>query len=144
MTNLDQIERKFNMFSRARKPYYVGQEGARAHRWNLQNLEAMTVVLQTNRDTILEAVRDCFEQRGYDRRIPYGFSNDRDCCPMACKLGESVDGGEDFPVEIRLFVAGFDRGIFPEFDIGELELDDRLEFAAVVFGHEVVYPPDEI
>ena len=140
MTNLDQIERKFNMFSHARNR---SQAGANYH-WNLQNARASTAVLLTNRNTILEAVRDYFEQRGYDRRIPYGFSGDADSCPMACKFGESVDGGEAWPVEIRLFVAGFDRGVFPEFDVQELDGDERLEFAAIAMDVEAVSPPDEI
>lgn len=144
MTNLTQIERKFQMFSHARTIAYDVGEHTRAHRRNVQNSQAMTAILRTNRDTILEALRDHFEQRGFDRRIPYGISGDADCCPMACKFDESVDGGEGFPIEIRLFVAGFDRGVFPEYDLTEMDVIGREDLREEVYARESVYPPDEM
>ena len=144
MTDLAKIERKFNMFSRARKIDYDVSEWSRAHCRNVQNSRAMTAVLQANRDVILEALRDHFEQRGYDRRIPYGFSGDGDCCPMACKFDETVDGGEGFPIQIRLFVAGFDRGVFPEYDLAEMDVIGREDLIEEVYARQAVYPPDEI
>ena len=144
MANLTQIERKFQMFTRARGIAYDVGEHKRAHRRNVQNSQAATAVLRTNRDVILGALRDHFEQRGYDRRIPYGFSGDGDCCPMACKFDETVDGGEGFPIEIRLFVAGFDRGVFPEFDLAEMDVIGRAGLVDEIYARQAVYPPDEI
>ena len=139
MANLDQIERKLQMFDRARTTAHVS-----FHRNRVKWSQAAAAVLRSNRDTILEALRDHFEKRGYDRRIPYGISGDADCCPMACKFDESVDGGEGFPIEIRLFVAGFDRGVFPEFDLAEMDVIGRADLVDEIYARQAVYPPDEI
>lgn len=144
MNDLTKIERKLQMFDRARNTAHVTEgDWPRFHRNHVKWSQAAAAFLRTNRDVILEALRDHFEQRGYDRRIPYGFSSDGDCCPMACKFDETVDGGEGFPIEIRLFVAAFDRGVFPEYDLAEME-DSRADLIDRVYDREAIYPPDEI
>ena len=151
MTTLRQIERKFNMFTRARNTASVTEgDWPRYHRNHAKWAQAAAAVLWTNREQIREALRDHFEQRGYDRRIPYGLSGDGECCPMACKFDQSVDGGEGFPIEIRLFVAAFDRGVFPEYDLAEIPTysavnesrrADLLEYA---YARKAAYSPDEM
>ena len=144
MTTLQQIERKFNMFQRASYSAHVTEgEWVRYHRNHAKRTQAAAAVLRSNREQILGAVRDHFEITGYDRRIPYGMSGDGDCCPMACKFDREVDGGDDWPIAVRLFVAAFDRGVFPEFDISDIQ-DIRADIVDCVYNREAVYPPDEI
>jgi hypothetical protein len=150
MTTLQHIERKFQMFQRAQRVADVTEgDWVRYHRNHAQKAQAAAAVLQTNREQILGALRDHFETRGFDRRIPYGFSGDGDCCPMACKFDETVDGGESFPIEIRLFVAAFDRGVFPEYDLAEvptyssIDAYGREDLREEVYARQAVYPPGE-
>ena len=82
----------------------------------------LVALLREAKETIRQAVRDEFERMGHTRGIPYGYKDDADSCPMACKLDMPVDGGESFTTPIRLFVMAFDEGIFPEYDA--LEIDD--------------------